>query len=78
MSPLLRAATRRSPLARTQTSHVAALLGVELEPVLVETSADRRGDVPVWELGGQGAFVREVQAAVLDGRADLAVHSAKD
>jgi len=74
----LRAATRRSTLARTQTRHVAALLGVEVAHVLVETSGDRRGDVPVWELGGQGAFVVEVQAAVLDGRADFAVHSAKD
>lgn len=78
MTHVLRAATRRSTLARAQTGIVAALLGVEVEPVLVETSADRRADVPVWELGGQGAFVREVQAAVLDGRADIAVHSAKD
>jgi hydroxymethylbilane synthase len=46
--------------------------------VVVDTSGDRRQDVPVWEMGGQGVFVKEVQAAVLDGRADLAVHSAKD
>jgi hydroxymethylbilane synthase len=78
VTSVLRAATRRSTLARTQTGLVAALLGVEVEPVLVETSADHRTDVPVWQLGGQGAFVREVQAAVLDGRADIAVHSAKD
>ena len=45
---------------------------------MVETTGDRRQDVPVWEMGGQGVFVKEVQAAVLDGRADLAVHSAKD
>ncbi len=44
----------------------------------VTTSGDRRSDVPVWEIGGQGVFVREVQSAVLDGRADAAVHSAKD
>lgn len=44
----------------------------------METSGDRRQDVPVWEMGGQGVFVKEVQQAVLDGRADLAVHSAKD
>jgi hydroxymethylbilane synthase len=49
-----------------------------VEFVVVETSGDRRLDVPIWELGGQGVFVKEVQAAVLDGRADLAVHSAKD
>lgn len=45
---------------------------------VVDTKGDRRLDVPVWELGGQGVFVKEVQAAVLDGRADVAVHSAKD
>jgi len=74
----LRAATRRSTLARTQTDHVASLAGVEVTAVLVETSADRRPETPIWELGGQGAFVTEVQAAVLEGRADFAVHSAKD
>ena len=78
MASALRAATRKSNLARTQTDLVAALLGVDVEPVLVETSADRRPDTPIWALGDRGAFVREVQAAVLDGRADIAVHSAKD
>ena len=52
--------------------------GLAVELVLITTSGDQRRDVPVWELGGQGVFVKEVQAAVLDGRADLAVHSAKD
>jgi hydroxymethylbilane synthase len=51
---------------------------VAAELVIVETTGDRRLDVPIWELGGQGVFVKEVQAAVLDERADLAVHSAKD
>ena len=46
--------------------------------MVVETQGDRRLDVPIWELGGKGVFAKEVQAAVLDGRADLAVHSAKD
>jgi hydroxymethylbilane synthase len=46
--------------------------------VLVDTQGDRRLDVPIWELGGKGVFAKEVQAAVLDGRADIAVHSAKD
>jgi hydroxymethylbilane synthase len=46
--------------------------------VVVETAGDRRLDVPISEMGGQGVFVKEVQAAVLDGRADVAVHSAKD
>lgn len=74
----MRAATRGSRLARTQTDLVAGLLGVDVEPVVVETQGDRRTDVPIWELGGRGVFVKEVQAAVLDGRADFAVHSAKD
>jgi hydroxymethylbilane synthase len=77
----VRAATRGSALARVQTDHVEALLapfGFEVEAVVVETTADRRLDLPIWEMGGKGAFVKEVQAAVLDGRADLAVHSAKD
>src|SRR4051812_746737 len=77
---VLRAATRGSRLARAQTELVAGWLGedVEVEPVVVETTGDRRADVPIWELGGRGVFVKEVQAAVLEGRADFAVHSAKD
>jgi hydroxymethylbilane synthase len=54
------------------------LLGADAELVVVETTGDRNQDVPIWEMGGRGVFVKEVQAAVLDGRADVAVHSAKD
>jgi hydroxymethylbilane synthase len=80
---VVRAATRGSPLARWQAEHVAALLqaidpAVRVELVVVDTQGDRRLDVPIWELGGKGVFAKEVQAAVLDGRADIAVHSAKD
>ena len=57
---------------------MAGLLQCETELVVVDTTGDRRTDQPVWEIGGQGVFVKEVQAAVLDGRADAAVHSAKD
>jgi hydroxymethylbilane synthase len=83
----LRAATRGSALALWQTDHVSALLAavgrargidVTVERVIVETVADARLDIPIWEMGGKGVFVKEVQAAVLDGRADLAVHSGKD
>ncbi len=79
----MRAATRGSPLARWQAERVAELLravdpDVEVELVIVDTQGDRRLDVPIWELGGKGVFAKEVQAAVLDGRADMAVHSAKD
>ncbi len=75
----LRAATRGSPLARVQTGLVSYLLGSDtVEPVVVETTGDRTTDAQIWELGGQGVFVKEVQSAVLEGRADIAVHSAKD
>ncbi len=83
----LRAATRGSALALWQTDHVAALLAaagarvgleVVVDRVVVETVADTRLDIPIWEMGGKGVFVKEVQAAVLDGRADIAVHSGKD
>lgn len=81
--PPLRIATRGSDLAIWQAEHVAALLraatpGTEVTLVPVSTTGDRRLDVPIAELGGKGVFAKEVQAAVLDGRADLAVHSAKD
>jgi hydroxymethylbilane synthase len=49
-----------------------------VEALVVQTVADRRLDLAISQLGGKGAFAREVQAAVLDGRADLAVHSGKD
>ena len=66
-----------------QAEHVAAAItranpGVEVELVLLDTEGDRRLDVPIAEVGGKGVFAKEVQQAVLDGRADLAVHSAKD
>jgi len=52
--------------------------GVGVELIIVETVGDRRQDVPLSAVGGQGVFVKEVQAAVLEGRAEAAVHSAKD
>jgi hydroxymethylbilane synthase len=78
MARRLRVATRGSALARWQADHVASLLDVDVDVVVVETTGDQRRDVPISALGGRGVFVKEVQAAVLDGRADLAVHSAKD
>ncbi len=74
----LRVATRGSELARWQARRVAALLGPETELVVVSTAGDQRVDVPIHAVGGTGIFVKEVQQAVLDGRADVAVHSAKD
>jgi hydroxymethylbilane synthase len=74
----LRVATRGSDLARWQAHRVAALLGGDTELVVVSTSGDERTDVPIHAVGGTGIFVKEVQQAVLHGRADVAVHSAKD
>ena len=80
----LRAATRGSALARWQTDHVAGLLvsagsgAGPVEAVVVSTVGDRRPEASVASMGGKGVFAAEVQAAVLDGRADIAVHSAKD
>lgn len=66
-----------------QAEHVSGLLraahlDLDVELVALETEGDRRLDVPIAEVGGKGVFAKEVQQAVLDGRADLAVHSAKD
>jgi hydroxymethylbilane synthase len=66
-----------------QAEKVARMLveraGVDdFELLTVSTTGDTRSDVPISAIGGQGAFVKEVQAAVIDGRADLAVHSLKD
>ena len=82
-APPLKIATRASAQARTQAESVADALraahpGLVVELVFVDTTGDQRQDVPLHEIGGQGVFVKEVQRAVLDGRADLAAHSAKD
>ncbi len=79
----LRIATRSSDLAVWQAAHVAGLIravaaDVEVTFVPVTTHADVHLEVPIAEIGGKGVFAKEVQRAVLDGRADLAVHSAKD
>ena len=78
-----RIAPRASALARWQADHVAGLLtaadpACAVEVVPLSTEGDRRTDVPLSEIGGKGVFATEVQAALLDGRADVAVHSAKD
>lgn len=81
MTAALRLATRGSPLALAQASSVARRLAahqVAAALVVVETEGDRRRNVALDELAGRGVFTKEVQAAVLDGRADVAVHSAKD
>jgi hydroxymethylbilane synthase len=78
----LRLATRGSRLALTQSAWVARRieerLGVSTELVTVRTTGDRLADVSLAAVGGKGLFVKEIEEALLAGRADLAVHSAKD
>jgi hydroxymethylbilane synthase len=78
----LRIATRGSRLALVQSRSVAeaieSRLGQETELVTVHSSGDRLEDVALAKLGGKGLFVKELEEALLEHRADLAVHSAKD
>lgn len=79
----LRIATRRSRLALAQSRWVAAQLaaaepGVTVELVEMLTEGDRLTEGPLADRGGKGLFVSELEQAVLDGRAELAVHSMKD
>lgn len=76
-------ATRESPLAMRQAEMVRDLLIVQHPNLSVDflgmtTQADKRLDVNVLDIGGKGAFVKELEEALLDGRADIAVHSMKD
>lgn len=81
MNERLRIATRGSDLARAQSLWVGRRLeklGREVELVIIRTRGDRIQDRPLAAIGGKGLFVKEVELAVLEGRADLAVHSMKD
>jgi len=83
MKTPLRIATRKSALALWQANHVRALLldahpGIEIELVKIVTQGDRILDRPLAEIGGKGLFLKELERAMLDGEADLAVHSMKD
>ncbi|HEY0198657.1 MAG TPA: hydroxymethylbilane synthase [Rhodanobacter sp.] len=82
-SPTLRIATRKSALALWQAEHVAALLraahpGLRVELVPMSTRGDEILDQPLATIGGKGLFLKELEVAMLEGRADLAVHSLKD
>ncbi len=79
----VRIATRRSALALWQAEHVAARLralyaGLEVELVPLSTRGDEVLDRSLAAIGGKGLFLKELEVAMLEGRADLAVHSAKD
>jgi hydroxymethylbilane synthase len=80
-TPCVRLGTRASQLARWQAQWVATRLeelGVPVELVPITTSGDQQQAGPIHTLGGQGAFTKEIQRALLDERIDLAVHSLKD
>jgi hydroxymethylbilane synthase len=78
----IRIATRGSDLAVAQARYVAGRIENELkastELVILQTQGDRILDRPLAEIGGKGLFIKEIEEALIDGRADVAVHSAKD
>jgi hydroxymethylbilane synthase len=74
-------ATRESPLAMWQAEHVQGLLralGADVELLGMTTRGDQILDRTLSKVGGKGLFVKELEVALLEGRADLAVHSLKD
>ena len=75
-------ATRKSKLAQTQTETVMAMLKekhkIDAKKLLVVTEGDKRLDVTLDKIGGKGLFVKEIELALLEGKAQGAVHSMKD
>ena len=85
LPPVIRIGTRGSPLALAQAHAVRARLSAlpdmaatEIEVAVIRTSGDRIQDRPLSEVGGKGLFTKEIEAALLSGEIDLAVHSSKD
>ncbi len=83
MSDIVRIATRKSPLAMWQAEHVAAALreahpGLQVELLGMSTQGDKILDTPLAKIGGKGLFVKELEQGMLEGTADIAVHSMKD
>jgi hydroxymethylbilane synthase len=74
--------TRRSELAQVQANTVMAMLkerfNLDSEKLLIETKGDKILDVTLDKIGGKGLFVKEIEIALLEQRADIAVHSMKD
>jgi len=80
---IIRIATRHSPLAMWQANFVKAELlkyhpHLSIELVAMKTKGDKILDTPLAKVGGKGLFVKELEVAILEGRADIAVHSIKD
>lgn len=83
MAEIIRIATRTSPLALWQAEHVAARLqalhsDLQIELVGMTTRGDKILDSPLSRIGGKGLFVKELEIGMLEGSADIAVHSMKD
>jgi len=83
LDKIVRIATRQSPLALWQAQYVQTQLmafhpGLQVELVPMVTRGDVILDTPLAKVGGKGLFVKELELAMLDGRADIAVHSMKD
>ncbi len=83
MKQVLRIATRKSPLALWQAEFVKSSLceahqGLDVELLTMSTKGDKILDSPLAKVGGKGLFVKELETAMLEGRADIAVHSMKD
>jgi hydroxymethylbilane synthase len=83
MTETIRIATRKSPLAMWQAEHVADTLrrthpGLVVEILGMSTRGDKILDAPLAKIGGKGLFVKELEQGMLEGRADIAVHSMKD
>ena len=80
---ILRIATRKSPLALWQAHYVSDMLkhhhpDLQIELVTMVTQGDKILDTPLAKVGGKGLFVKELETGMLEGRADIAVHSMKD
>lgn len=80
---ILRIATRKSPLALWQANYVSKMLQhhhpeLNIELVTMTTQGDKILDTPLAKVGGKGLFVKELETGMLEGRADIAVHSMKD
>ncbi len=83
LSTTLKIATRKSALALWQANYIAEKIlevseGISIELVEIVTNGDRWLDGPLHEIGGKGLFVKELELALVEGRADIAVHSVKD
>jgi hydroxymethylbilane synthase len=81
MSSVIKIGTRGSKLALWQAYHVEELLrkaGLESEIIVIDTKGDQVLDVSISKIGSKGVFTQELEDQLLDGRIDIAVHSAKD